>query len=296
MKVIIDCHLDSLVFYYNRGLNFFKEIDPEAQTNWKNIKNADVIPFLAIYIEEKFKPDRAWERFIRIYNFYQNYLNSMFNQEKTSFYLSVEGGEVIDNLLKIEQLKQLGVASLTLTWNYKNLIADGVLENNPQGLTTFGRKVVRELNEKKILIDAAHLAEPGFWDLIDLSEKPFIVSHANCRSLCDHPRNLSDRQIKALAAKGGVIGISFVPDFISAEFPTLEKLVAHFIHVAEIAGVNVLAIGSDFDGMEKRVGGLEDCTKYQNLKEALLRAGFLPGEVEKIFYRNIDRVLKEVLY
>ncbi|GAV23119.1 dipeptidase [Carboxydothermus pertinax] len=296
--MIIDCHLDSLLFYYNKRQNFFKEICLDAQANWDSLKKMDAIPFLAIYIEEKYKPTHAWERFLEIYHFYREDINNHCRlQEKPRFYLSIEGGEVLENsLLKIEVLKEMGIIALTLTWNYRNLIADGVLEKNPEGLTNFGRKVVLELNRQKILIDAAHLAEPGFWDLIELAEKPFLVSHANARALCDHPRNLTDQQIKALAAKGGVIGLSFVPGFVSLTNPDLTQLVAHFVHIAEIAGVEVLALGSDFDGMEERLLGLECSEKYLALKEKLQKAGFTSEEIEKIFYKNIARVLEEVLY
>jgi len=290
--MLIDCHLDSLLYYYNKRKNFFKENSKTAQVNWESLKKQKVVPFLAIYIEEAYKPDKAWQRFLEIYQFYKNDLNS-----EAPFYLGIEGGEVIeDSLLKIQALKEMGVTFLTLTWNYRNLIADGVLEKNPAGLTAFGRKVVKELNQQKILIDAAHLAEPGFWDLMEITEKPFIVSHANVKALCNHPRNLTDQQIKALAAKGGVIGISFVPGFVSSTNPTLKELIKHFGHIADIAGVDVLAVGSDFDGMEEKLRGLETSEQYFKLKEGLQEAGFSNEEIEKIFSKNIDRVLKEVLY
>src|SRR3970282_1880475 len=107
---------------------------------------------------------------------------------------------------------KLGVRAMTLTWSLRNDLGDGILGSSDYGLTSFGKDVIKEMNRLGMIVDVSHLNERGFWDAINICEKPLIASHSDCKALCRHPRNLSDDQIKAIAAKGGVIRINFVPD------------------------------------------------------------------------------------
>lgn len=187
--------------------------------------------------------------------------------------------------------------ALSLTWNHRNHFADGVGEESAAGgLTRAGRKLVQELSRKGIILDLAHLAGRCFFEALELTERPPLVSHANARKLCEHPRNLSDEQLKALADRGGVIGLSLCPYFITSEAEAgLEQLVDHFSHVAGLIGVEHLAFGSDFDGIEKTVTGIRDVAAYPALPEALSKRGFHPREVELIARGNLERILQENL-
>jgi membrane dipeptidase len=174
-------------------------------------------------------------------------------------------------------LYRLGVRLLTLTWNQRNQIADGIGESRTgSGLTEFGLKVIDEMNDLRMLIDVSHLSETGFWDVIKKSNDPIIASHSNCYALCPHLRNLKDEQIKAIADKGGVIGITFVP-------------------IVEKVGVDYVGLGSDFDGTDGLPLGLEGVDKIPNITEELLDRGYKEREIEKILGGNFLRVFKEVV-
>ena len=129
--------------------------------------------------------------------------------------LTLEGCDCIgQDILKLKTLLRLGVTSVGLTWNYANLVADGALEPRGAGVSGFGQEVIRLLNEKSIWCDVSHLSEAAFWDTIKLANYP-IASHSNVYNLCAHPRNLKDAQIQALLKKNAVIGVTFVPQFLT---------------------------------------------------------------------------------
>ncbi len=219
------------------------------------------------------------------------------SQGKVAAFLTVEGGEALAGRLEVLRMfYRLGVRGLTLTWNGRNDLGDGVGESGTGGgLTAFGKAVVMEMNRMGMVIDVSHLSPRGFWDVINVSAKPVIASHSNCRALCDHPRNLDDDQIRALAAGGGVVGLCFYPDFIHRESPCLESLLDHAVHLAGLGGVDCIGIGSDFDGMEAVIPDLADVTRLPLVTEGLLRRGFSAEEVRKILGGNLLRVLGLVL-
>lgn len=216
---------------------------------------------------------------------------------KVAAFLTVEGGEALAGRLEVLRIfYRLGVRGLTLTWNGRNELGDGVGESGTGGgLTAFGKAVVREMNRLGMVIDVSHLSPRGFWDVMSESVKPVIASHSNCKALCDHPRNLDDHQIKTLAAGGGVVGLCFYPDFIHKELPRLEYLLDHAVHLASLGGVDCIGIGSDFDGMEAAIPELADVTRLPLFTEGLLKRGFSAEEVRKILGGNLLRVLGRVL-
>lgn len=208
--------------------------------------------------------------------------------------LALEGAEPLERdpeLLEIFFL--LGVRAVSLTWNHRNRFADGAGEEAASGgLTGDGRRLVRELSRRGIILDLAHLSSRCFFEALALAGPPPLVSHANARALCAHPRNLSDEQIRALAARGGALGMSLYPRFITGDGEAdLERLVDHFVHVAALVGVEHLALGSDFDGIERSVTGIEDAAAYPALLEALSRRGFQPREIELIAWGNVERII-----
>jgi membrane dipeptidase len=187
--------------------------------------------------------------------------------------LTLEGCDAIGNdLSKLSILFNLGVSSVGLTWNYANLVADGVLESRGAGLTNFGKKVIRRNNEYKVWTDISHLSEKSFWDTMELAKYP-IASHSNAHSIFEHPRNLKDEQIKVLIEKDGLIGLTFVPSFLSDqnEAATIDKLLKHVEHVCSIGGQNHIGFGSDFDGIDKPIKGIENYFNYGRLIDALLK-------------------------
>jgi len=208
--------------------------------------------------------------------------------------LAIENSDAVEGSLNVlRMLFKLGVRSIGLTHNPRSLAADGVGESRTGGgLTTFGVQLVEEMNNLGILVDLAHISEKGFWDALEISRKPPIVSHGNCRALCDHRRNLTDEQIRGLASKSGVIGVTFVPEFVDEKKPSIERLLDHIDHIVDVAGINHVGIGSDFDG-----GGtlLKDVTEFPKITENLLERGYTENEVKKILGENFLRVLSEIL-
>lgn len=212
--------------------------------------------------------------------------------------LSIEGGEALEgSLAALRAFFRLGVRALGLTWNGRNELADGCGDaDSGGGLTAFGRQVVEEMNRLGMVVDVSHLAERGFWDVLAISRHPIIASHSNARAVCDHRRNLTDAQIRALAEHGGVMGMNFFPEFLRSDGPaTLEDVVRHIDHIVDLVGPDHVGLGSDFDGIDGTPIGLEDVSRLPALTEALLARGYDEASVEKILGGNFLRVFQTVL-
>jgi membrane dipeptidase len=213
---------------------------------------------------------------------------------KPAVIMAVEHADCTERSLNVlRMLYEVGVRSVGLTHNVSSWAADGNAEaREGVGLTHFGVELVKEMNRLGILVDLAHVSPSAFFSALEVTSKPVIFSHGNARALCDHPRNLTDEQLVALSKNGGVIGMSFVPFFVDAEAPTFERLLDHIDHVVEVAGVDTVGIGSDFDG-----GGtlLEDALVYPRITEGLLERGYSESDVQKILGGNTMRVLQEAI-
>ena len=230
-------------------------------------------------------------------------------QGKIAALIGLEGGHAIeDSLDKLREFYRHGVRYMTLTHANTNNWADssgdmvkpdgdkpGVQHHN--GLTDFGKDVVREMNRLGMLVDISHVADKTFWDALAVSSAPLIASHSNARALANVPRNMTDEMIVALAKKGGVIQVNFNCAFLTTEKPphaTLADVVAHIDHIRKIAGIDALGIGSDYDGISCTPVGLEDVSKYPNLTRALLGKGYSASDIRKIYGGNFLRVMKAV--
>lgn len=211
--------------------------------------------------------------------------------------INIEGAEAIaGDLANLRNFHRLGVRMLGLVWNYRNEVADGAGDEQAGGrLTQFGRQVVKEMNRLGMLVDLSHITAPGFWDVLEVSEQPVLFTHGNCRALWDHPRNLTDEQIKALAQKGGVMGVSFVNTFMHRETATLSTVADHIDHVVQLLGsAEYVAYGSDFDGCTTPPG-LENVTKLPHLTAELLSRGYTESDLARILGGNYLRVFEQVL-
>jgi len=222
--------------------------------------------------------------------------------EKISVVLTLEEGGVIDgDLLRLGALYEAGIRLVTLTWNYENCIGfpnsrDAVIME--KGLKPFGIETVERMNELGMMIDVSHLSDGGFWDVMRYSKHPVVASHSSARTLCNHPRNLSDPMLRALGETGGIVGINFCPAFLGK--PThisTKQIVKHMRHIADVAGIESVAIGTDFDGFELGDYTMEILHIGQmcELYEELLKGGFLPSQCDKIYSGNAMRVIEEVL-
>lgn len=185
--------------------------------------------------------------------------------------LSLEGVDGLQgNMSLLRVLYQLGVRAAGITWNHANWAADGVMEPRGGGLTAKGKELVQECDRLGIVVDVSHLSERAFWDTADLASKTIIASHSNAKAVLDHPRNLTDDQLKAIIALQGMIGITFVPYFLAqGRKVVIDDVLRHVEHVCELGGEKHLMFGSDFDGIDTHVEQLTNPAEAYLLREAL---------------------------
>jgi membrane dipeptidase len=225
-------------------------------------------------------------------------------QGKIAALIGVEGGHAIeDSLDHLRELYARGARYMTLTHTNTNNWADSSSDVNDaaiqhhDGLTGFGKDVVREMNRLGMMVDISHVADKTFWDALEVSRAPLIASHSSCRALANVPRNMTDEMIVALAKKGGVIQVNFYCNYLNTQRPphaTLDDVVAHIDHIRRIAGIEAIGIGSDFDGIECAPVGLDDVSKFPNLTRALLEKGYSAADIRKIYGANLLRVMRAV--
>jgi membrane dipeptidase len=220
-------------------------------------------------------------------------------QNKIAAVIGVEGGHHIENSLdKIDTLYNAGMRYLTITWNNSTSWAISAKDSRTlvQGLSNFGRDVIRKLDSLGVIIDVSHVGIRTISDILAVTQNPIIASHSGARAIRDHYRNLYDDQIQAIANNGGVIGIVFYPPFLASPTPAyISDVIAHIDHIVNLVGTDHVAIGSDFDGIGTNVVvGLEDVTKYPDLTLALLQHGYTELEVAKFLGGNFRRVFEQV--
>ncbi len=217
--------------------------------------------------------------------------------------LHFEGAGGIDENLRFLRISsQLGLRTLGLSWANVNKFATGAMFKDPQeetGLTHKGRELVAEAQLIGITVDVSHLNEPSFRDVYEIADKPIFASHSNARSIVDHPRNLTDDQIKAIYEKHGTVGINFGMGFLNTEQPgkdnyemTFDSIKNQIDYIVKVADINTVAIGSDFDGTTTP-NCLKDCSKYPDLWKFLLENGYSDQDIEKISHENLLRVFKD---
>ncbi|HHV34970.1 MAG TPA: membrane dipeptidase [Syntrophomonadaceae bacterium] len=310
--MIIDFHCDTVLKAFQENSSLAAS-SPSSHLDLRRMQEAGVkIQFFALFpgISSYLSPlkqalilgDYFWEQYqenreiLQLITSRQSLFQVMDSRKKGAL-LTVEGGEVLEGDIRmLRVLYRIGVRSLCLTWNNRNEIADGVAEmQTGGGLTNFGREVVKEMNRLGMIIDVSHIAERGFWDVLEISQAPVIASHSNSRAVCDHPRNLSDDQIKGIAQKEGVIGLNFVADFIGAPGGGMEQLVRHIDHICDLVGDDYLGFGSDFDGTDNLLAGIKDVTIYPEIISYLEKRNYKDTTIRKICSENCLRVLQELL-
>lgn len=238
---------------------------------------------------------------------YEDIVNNQ-KENKISALLTLEGGEIIEGKLEnLQHLAQLGAKMLTLTWNYPNQIGfpnsiywdanHKQLNHSQAGLTPFGIEVVEEMNRLKMIIDVSHGSDQLVLDVLSHSKSPIVASHSNARSICNHPRNLSDDLLKKIANTNGLIGLNFYEQFLREnknQYSLKGALIAHLKYMINLIGTEHIAFGSDFDGIPVHPD-LKDATVFIELAETLQQAGFTASTIEKLFYQNALNFYRENL-
>lgn len=232
--------------------------------------------------------------------------------------MMIEGASPLRTSIEaLDIMHRWGIRSVQLTWNARNMVGDGCGESaTGGGLTRFGRRLVGEMNARRMLVDLSHASEALFYSVADTATAPFIVSHANARAICDHPRNLTDDQLKVLAAQGGVVGLCMFPWFIDPEKPSPERLADHLDHIVSTVGIDHVAIGADFIYFALEIFGqelstkdktgmydkgfdlpaeLKDLRSFALLEQIMLKRGYSGEDMAKVFSKNLFRVYRKVI-
>jgi microsomal dipeptidase-like Zn-dependent dipeptidase len=215
---------------------------------------------------------------------------------KKSIMLGIENGHALDG--KIENLQhfaQRGIVYMTLCHNGDNDICDSARGSQTHnGVSAFGNQVIQEMNRLGIMVDLSHAHEKSFYDALELSQTPIVCSHSSCRALCDHPRNLTDDQMRALAAKGGVMQVTLYNGFLVKDGQaTIEDAMRHLEHAIKIMGINHVGLGTDFDG-DGGICGLANSSELTNFTRQLLARKYSEEDIQKIWGGNFVRVMRHV--
>ena len=310
---IVDAHVDT-VLDLAAGRRRLGERSDRGHVDLPRLEEAGVgVQVFAHFIEPVYKPHAALARFMELYDVFLSEvarhpdrirvvtsvgeLDATLAEGKIAAVIGIEGGEALQGRLGVLRLlHRLGVRLIGLTWNERNDLADGAGDfRSGGGLSRLGAQVVREMNRLGMVVDVSHLSDAGFYDVLAVSTQPVVASHSNCRALCPHPRNLTDDQIRALAARGGVMGMNFYARFLRETGPaTVDDVVRHIEHVAALVGPEHVGLGSDFDGINEPPQGLEDVTRLPRLIDALLRRNWKEDHVRAVLGGNMLRVFRQV--
>lgn len=313
---ICDCHCDTLTELYNKNASLYEN---EQHFDIKRqIALGGGLQFCAIYVPtEVFRYQGGLRYTLCLLDKYNQEIKKLHEngidvlqvrtaedagnvlKHKAATLLAIEEGGAIDGSLEaLRCLYELGVRAMTLTWSNRNDIADGINEEaTGSGLTLFGKQVVAEMNRLGMLVDVSHISTAGFWSVIETSTKPIIATHSNAKSLCSHPRNLNDEQIKALAQNGGLAGITFAGQFLEEDWRNacIESVYKHIDCMLNLIGNDDhIGFGSDFDGISHPPYNIQGVQDYKPLIEYLSKY-YSDETINKITHQNVINLLQKVL-
>lgn len=323
----IDMHCDTVMLaYFFDPVNHDMYSQPKTMIDFKRMQQGDAFAqFFAVFLppEGTFEmmgvPPISDEEYIKIarqtildnVSAHDDMIRMAYTTEeietnlangRMSAVLTMEDGRAVDG--KLENIKRFydeGFRACSLTWNAYNCFGapnstDPTIMND--GLTDFGKDGVRYMQELGMLVDVSHLSDGGFADVAEICTKPFVATHSNARAIGPHQRNLTDEQIKVLADKGGVMGLNFYPMFLNEDMDAKEATAAmiakHARHIVDVGGIDVCGIGTDFDGFEGK-NEIMSSDRMLLLVDALKNENFSEKEIEKIYYKNVLRVMKDAV-
>lgn len=331
---LIDLHCDTFSRMYEENILNVENNDLHIDLN--KLRKADSYLQVFALFDNKDKTDYKLEEFNKLIDF----AFDLINKNKEKYNLIKKYDEIKDNgkqniLISAEDMGSVdgdfknikfyydrGIRIGTLTWNYENSLGFPNTMDSSLGLKPFGKEAVEYMNELGMIVDVSHLNDGGFYDVYDISTKPFIASHSCSRELCNHTRNLKDDMIRIIADKGGVIGINFyslflnehiqgstkeevefliknknykkLDEIINKQISKNDDIIKHLSYIRNVGGSDVLAFGSDFDGISCKLE-MEDISGLPVLISLLEKAGFKDEEIEKLYYKNALRLFSDCL-
>lgn len=348
----VDSHLDTPQRVLIENVDLSQRLK-DGHVDFARLKDGGVkAPFFALWVPTYYKGSEAVRRTLQLHDAMQREfarhsaqieqadsaaaIERIAKAGKIACVLTLEGGhQIADDLAVLRAYQRLGLRAMTLTHFRNHNWADASTDKpKHNGLTAFGKEVVREMNRIGMIVDISHVSDKTFYDTLAVTSKPVIASHSSCRAISDVPRNMTDDMIRALGKNGGVIAINFGEGFVNPkDAEALRKAVAsigyqeptvtgaeldahaarehrnqkpakvaatvadvagHIDHAVKLAGIDHVGIGSDFDGISGPPNGLEDIGKMPNLTAELLRRGYKEGDVKKILGGNLLRVIRAV--
>lgn len=277
----------------------------------RGLQIEDWVQVYAIWMDDALEDEAAYTYFNRVYDYFlkqmeewqevitfcksSKEIRQTLKSGKRAACLSIEGSRALGGKIdRVEEFYNKGVRMMTLTWNGRTHVADGCMVEQSKGLTDFGREVIKKMNDIGMIIDVSHLAEQGFWEIVHMSEKPFIATHSNSKVICNHPRNLTDEQFKIIVERNGLVGMNFYPLFINGTYEAdIEELIAHIDHFLQLGGEDIIAMGSDFDGakMPTHMEGVQDIDYLYKL--LIKRYG--QEKADKFYFKNALRFFEKNL-
>lgn len=304
-----DGHCDTILHCYFTGEHL---ANSTGHWNLDKVKDfTGVAQFFACFGEPEDMPGRAlWDVFREeVALFYQeidansskitfcttvNDIETAWREGKAAALLSAEGAELLDcDMEKLRIAYNMGVRAVNITWNHPNVLSGTNAEEPHRGLSDQGREFVREMNRLGMLIDVSHLSDPGFWDVVSTTTSPIFASHSDSRACHFHTRNLTDEQFTAIIRLHGAVGLNLCPEFLG-EPATLDTVRHHLDHFLELGGEDTVALGGDWDGISRLPEGLRDVTGWATLRQYLETCGYSEALLDKLFYKNLMRVVRQV--
>ncbi len=306
-----DAHCDTISRILDKNQNLWNN---DGHLDLKRLKEQGcAMQFFAAWIEPQYEKYGALARCLDIIDKF--YIELEINKEnlhliknssdidfamknnKVGALLSIEGGGALEGKLStLRMLYKLGVRAMTLTWNGRNEIADGIGEGERAGgLSKFGLDVVKEMNSLRMIVDVSHLSERGFWDVAEASNEAFIASHSNAKSLCNHSRNLTNEQITEIVKQNGFIGINLYSMFLNKNDAKISDIMRHIEYFMSLGAEDVLGFGADFDGVDTLPENICGIGNMQNIINELIKIGYSDDVINKVLYHNLHRATKQIM-
>lgn len=309
--IILDSHCDSPMLF-DEGAHFYQK-NPELLVDLhKMTAGRQDASFMVAYLKQEERDEESLKAAVSKADRLLSLIDERIGECKGYAAIATTPGELWQNKFKgiksivkgiengyavgldidnVDRFRSRGVAYMTLCHNGDNDICDSHKGNNEHnGLSEFGRRVVERMNKVGMMVDLSHASEKSFWDALECSSKPIICSHSSSRALCDHTRNLTDDQMRALAASGGVAQVCLYSGFLKKEDDaTVEDAVRHIMHMIDVMGIDHVGIGSDFDG-GGGLPGLEDASWFVSLTERLMAQGLSDEDLSLVWGRNFLNV------
>lgn len=296
---LFDLHCDSIVNFRKADADFLCE---ETQFSLKDLsKFGRFCQTMAVFIPDDVRGEDA----LRYFCDHRDYLDMLLEKQsdiagraytaedieqitaqgRCAVLLSVESGAALAGCVEnVDYLADSGVKMMTLVWNGANELGSG--HGTDQGLTEFGRQVVKRMEEKKIIVDVSHINDRGFDEVCEIATRPFIATHSNLRAVCSHKRNLTDDQFREIIRRQGLVGVNLFENFLSDDHKgNLDSLYRHVSRMLELGGEDVIACGSDFDGADIDAS-LDTPAKFAASADYLIARGISENIIDKMFFTN----------